>query len=269
MFDDGATLQEIGNEFGVTRERIRQLVKPHRPPRHLVPRKKVLPPPPTPPEVAAAIRATLDGHPPEPRTVLLEVLEAFHPSPLLASRATKASKVTNEEFLAVWADRLERAASECGEPLSRGAYDEWATERGLPSSQSATLRRWSWAQMCDLAGVEAAGPLVIGPRADRYWDVERCQVILGSFIDDCLRGGHRPTMGWYEQWMPRVRGPSWATLRKRVPDLHALITEVVRYQLSEHFAEALARLDAGEDVDPATYVGTLSTPRPADGQPGS
>lgn len=269
MFDDGATLEEIGIEFGVTRERIRQLVKPHRPPRSVVPRKKVLPPPPTPPEVAAAIRATLDGHPPEPRTVLLEVLEAFHPSPLLASRATKASKATNEEFLAVWADRLDRASSECGEPLSRRSYDDWAAERGLPSSQSATLRRWSWAEMCDLAGVQAASPRAVGPRADRYWSVERCQMTLGAFIDESLRADRRPTMGCYVQWTRRARGPSWATLRNRIPDLHALITEVVRYQLSEHFAEALARLDAGEEVDPATYVGTLSTPRPADGRPES
>jgi len=92
---------------------------------------------------------------------------------------------------------------------------------------------------------------------------------LGAFIDESLRADRRPTMGCYVQWTRRARGPSWATLRKRTPDLHALITEVVRYQLSEHFAEALARLDAGEEVDPATYVGTLSTPRPADGRPES
>jgi hypothetical protein len=157
MFDAGATLNEIGIEFGVSRERIRQLVQPHRPSRREVPRRKVLPPRPAPAEIAAALRATLDGYAPEPGSSLRALLKAFDPSPLLTSRATMAEKLPDDEFLDTWTHRLSCAATDCGEPLSRRVFDVWAAEQGQPSSQSALLRRWSWSELCEMAYGEVTG----------------------------------------------------------------------------------------------------------------
>lgn len=253
MFDDGASFREIGKTVGLSVEGVRRLTLMHREPRQDNT-------PISPAAMAAALRASLAGNPP-PRSRIRRRLARFVPSPLRVPRSKDLYREPQDQWEAAWADRIRRAAVEQGAPLSKLRYDVWADKHGERASQAAAMRGHLWKDLCEMAGVASAGAssAASAARKGRIWTRERCGAALDEFVEAMLRADKRPSQAAYEEWIVGRGYPSWATLRKRLSGLPATeVADRMHALLVDHFAGALARLDAGEDFDPATYVGPFS-----------
>ena len=249
-FDSGDAMREIGARFGLTAERIRQIVQPYRQPRGRSGRSRPLSP-----EVCAkGIRDALGGQP-VTHDRLRRWLKLWTPSPLVMPLMSASKRTYSDaEWVATWVDRVQRATKDLKQPLTLALYDRWAKAHDEPGHQTMYRTQMGWIDLCLAADVEVARKGTSEwPRSDRRFDTDFCVAALGRFVATSIKDNRRPTYHGYTQWARRHQEPSGPTVRVRVNDVSETISTITHRILSGYFDDALAMLDAGIAVDPATY----------------
>ncbi|MBO1031163.1 hypothetical protein IPV09_07415 [Tessaracoccus sp. SD287] len=211
----GETLQEIGDDYGVTRERIRQIINTETPWSTT--------------SIGAARRRTLAVQAEAERRAVLEWSEANVGAPI--EQAVAQLKL-NEEVVRKYLGRhrirhelvekkapegrsldalladLRRFYAETG-GTSAAAYGRWAKNAGVPGQQTIAIRFGSWNDAAARAGIKDAPPI---ERERRYSDEDLWAAVL-----DGIRAGQF-TAKEFEDWLVTVEGaPSLATIRNRLP----------------------------------------------------
>lgn len=245
----GLTLDEIGAEVGVTRERVRQILKTHAPDvaaarkvlaarrrRHLAARQR---------HTEAADRLhrlseELLAH----GTHSAEVLEDLQKTRIPSVTAKKFA-IPRETVLALYdasgfdfpfvkrrprrdvrfshdacISYLRMAAEELGvDRLTVAAYEDFASRQTLtpeawPSPQTISKRFDTWTEATEAAG------LASGPRRKRVYTQQfpaaRCRDFVDRYVQDALSRGTRPTLAGVDDWSKLNGGPSAPTVRIRL-----------------------------------------------------
>jgi hypothetical protein len=235
----GHTLDEIGAEFGVTRERVRQLLKKHGGPSAQeirdhraaaarcaeLARKEA---------VSRTLRDTLDGRGPLTMAEMVEatgleasVVSKHWPADLAHLRlwgtGARESRWTDEDICGA----LQQAAV-YEFPLTATAYSE-LRQVGQISGPSVPLigqRFGTWRGACEVAGVVAGDPSTRG--YESMWTDEDLLQIARAYLMD-PSGPH--SAGRFDEWKRANApdGPSAQTLRKRFGSW----TEVKRRALAQ------------------------------------
>ncbi len=243
----GETLQEIGNDYGVTRERTRQIINTETPWSTT--------------SIGAARRRALEMQAAAERRAVLEWSEANVGAPI--EQAVEQLKL-DEELVRKHLGRhrirhelvekkaperrslddllsdLRRFHAETGE-MSAAAYRRWAKEAGVPGHQTIAIRFGSWNDAVARAGIKDAPPI---ERERRYSDEDLWAAVL-----DGIRAGQF-TAKEFEEWLVTVEGaPSLATIRNRLPE-----------RWNELRDEALRILGGRSDRDDG-WIETVSSPR--------
>jgi hypothetical protein len=222
----GETLDEIGTAHGVTRERIRQLLKKHGGPtakeiRDIRAAEALTAQRDHETAVAAQIRAALDGR--GPMTVA-EVVEAtdigsvdvskYWPADLSHLRLWGASQVesrwSDEDILAAL-----REASTYEFPLTTTAYSDLLQVGQVEGASVPRIgqRFGSWSAACAAAGVVAGDPWNRDYES-RWSDDDLLQIARRYLLDpDSPSSAHR-----FDEWKRAFApdGPSFQTLRNRL-----------------------------------------------------
>lgn len=223
QYASGRTLQEIGDEYGLTRERIRQIINEQTPW--------------TTTSIGAARRRALETQEANDRKVVHEWSHSNVGAPIaqavdelrmeedvvrrhLGRRCGRHEQVekrppsrrSNEELLA----DLRRFHRETGK-TSAAAYRLWAKEAGVPGNQTVSSRFGSWNEAAAEAGIKYARPI---ERERRYSDEDLWAAIL-----DGIRAGMF-TAREFEDWLLTVEGaPSFALIRQRFVESWSNIRE--------------------------------------------
>ena len=210
----GETLQEIGDEYGVTRERVRQIINTETPWSTT--------------SIGAARRRALKVRAEAERRAVLEWSEVNVGASIeQAAEQLKLDEEVVRKHLGKHRIRhelvekkapegrslddlladLRRFHAETGE-TSAAAYSRWAKEAGVPGHQTIAIRFGSWNEAVARAGIKGAPPIV---REKRYSDEDLWAAIL-----DGIRAGQY-TAKDLEYWLAAVEGaPSLATIRNRL-----------------------------------------------------
>jgi hypothetical protein len=242
-YADGATLEEVGREFKLTRERIRQIIvlsgnnvgelrkqAQKRRRRSLLRRSRPLIEEKlseghTPREVARALRLPLD--------IVSRVDRAnpeFSRTRRTRRRLAPSPKYSNEEVL----ECLRQANNLVGGVLSTSAYSRVARERHFadcrpwPTNQTSILRFGSWRSALREAGLAHNPSTPITGK--RLFEPSHC---IDAILEAERALGHLPTVREYEQFSRAMGGalPSAATVRHRLgrwPDALREATEFLR-----------------------------------------
>lgn len=227
LYAAGATLQDIGDEYSLSRERVRQIVrdagydldelkaKARAARRRRVRRehgpaiREMLASGRTPSEVARALAVPLD---------LVKRIDARDHSYVrtrrLLRRKAHSVKYTDDELL----DCLGEASSALGGILTSSAYNEYARGRLLsgrrpwPTHQTAFLRFGSWRAALERAGLQANASSPVAGR--RVFSEGHC---IDSILEVERSVGHLPTVVEYERYAAQMAGvlPSLSTIRHR------------------------------------------------------
>jgi len=235
----GLTLDEIGAEFGVTRERVRQLLKKHGGPtaveiRELRASEARSAQRAHEEAIAGAIRGVLDAR--GPMTVA-EMTEATNldagdvskcwPKELghlrLHSSGTYESRWSDEEIL----DAI-RDAALYEFPLTTSAYAELLSQGQItgPSTPRISQRFGSWTAACDAAGV-VAGQTMRSHYESRWSDDDLLRIVRQYLLDLEAPSSAAGFDEWKRTCAPD--GPSFQTLRNRFGSW----TEVKRRALAQ------------------------------------
>jgi Homing endonuclease associated repeat/Sigma-70, region 4 len=223
----GATLQEIGYEHSLSRERVRQILrdagheldelkaKAQAAKRRRIRRehgaaiRDMLAAGRTPNEVASAL-----GVPPD----LVKRIDARDPSYArtrkIVRRKTYSLKYSEKDVLTC----LREASGALGGILTTAAYDAYARGRKLsdgrlwPTHQTAFLRFGSWKSALELAGLPANASSPIAGR--RLFSEGHC---IDAILEVERSVGHLPTVTEYEGYAAQMAGvlPSSPTIRNR------------------------------------------------------
>lgn len=242
LYDTGATLEEVGNAFGVTRERIRQLFLAHDVPvrsigeTHALRREQLaddrrneiyelvdsgL----APNQIAARLKVS--------RQLVRDViaddpnrsrLAAFRRNAKIRSRP----RYSDEEII----ECLRTANVELGGILTTADYTDYARTRKLPDgrpwplSQTPGLRFGSWREALLKAGLEANPPSAVA--GQRLFTREHC---VDAILEVERELGHPPTAAEYERAAVASRGflPSLATVRNRCGGWQTALALAVRF----------------------------------------
>lgn len=228
-YSSGATLQEIGERYGVSRERVRQILKAHGYPVRSVK------------EAAALRRASERAMAPQiaalcdelgdPRKVAdrlgvsyatvqevlgLKAADDSQPASAQRRKLGKTQKLyTNEELL----ECLKMASGQLGGVLTTSAYSKFIRGRTLsngrpwPSNQSLQLRFGSWREALQQAGLRANPTSAIA--GQRIFEIGHCVDAVRHVAREL---GHSPTAAEYERIARASQGglPSVATVRHRL-----------------------------------------------------
>ncbi|GAA1730416.1 homing endonuclease associated repeat-containing protein [Brachybacterium phenoliresistens] len=223
----GATLQELGDRFGVTRERIRQIITKHTPwstkdigrtLRGLREAREQ--------EHREAVRAWSQAHSGDTLESgarllgmtegqvrdLLGVRRKNHLAPKV--RPTSTARRSDEQIL----DDLRAFHRETGERTS-SAFAAWAKQHGVPGNQTAAIRFGTWNEALRAAGLTAERGR---PRSAHSEDDLWAALIAAVAAPD---GGTSHTK--VDAWLQRHDGaPSFALIRQRLPYRWAEIAEI-------------------------------------------
>ena len=251
MRREGRTLQEIAERFGLTRERVRQIVVAQgvgtdevRTARRERERADVER------EHARIIELYREGRPSEEiaRMVGLRAVDVRDALRAHATAADRAARVANRRTpRARYSDEdlvqaVRRAAQELGEVPTATAYQEVARRLGLPSLPTVANRLGSWTRAVDAAGMT---PNAGRGRYVRRWSSEACWRALRQLIDEL---GDPPTAEQYELLSAANDDlPSLATVRHRLGRWSTIMERL----LSVHDHPILDRLGIGPDTPPA------------------
>jgi hypothetical protein len=223
----GATLQDIGDEYSLSRERVRQILrdagydldelraKARAARRRRIRRehgsaiREMLASGRTPSEVAGALGVPVD---------LVKRIDARDPSfartRKVVRRKSHALKYTDEELLHC----LREANTALGGILTGAAYDQYARGRTLadgrpwPTRQTPLLRFGSWRAALERAGLPANASSPVAGR--RLFSEGHC---IDAILEVERSVGHLPTVAEYERYAAKMAGvlPSSATIRNR------------------------------------------------------
>lgn len=224
MYEAGATLEEVGQAFGVTRERVRQLFRQHGLPtrgvrgtyqmqRALTIRKYAE-------RIKERFRALRDvdlvaQELELPRSLVATVVtDSFTPAQRRKRKATP-KKYTDEELIGF----LQIASQTLGGVLTAYGYTEYSREqatadgRPWPTHQTHALRFGSWRDALKAAGLAA----------NRSSGIAGQRIFGDGHCIDALRAAARalerpPTAAEYEEFARTSNGafPSQATVRHRL-----------------------------------------------------
>lgn len=233
--DEGITLEEIGQKFGITRECVRQIVENangaggeelrarRRKKRDEVDRA-----------LAAAMRQDILDHPGSRKADVaarlgldVRIVSRLLPAAVAAlvvedNRNAGVSTWTDEDIL-----EAIRSAATYEYPLSGSTYRRLVRIGEISGASSALVRRrfGSWTRACELAGVEP-DRLPHDGYQSRWTDSD-----LLSYVAAYLRApGSRGTLAAYVEWSRRISdAPSGSSLRNRLGGW----TEIKRRALRE------------------------------------
>ena len=249
-----ATLQEVGDLFGVTRERIRQILGRDTPwsstDRHaaakaLAAARRA--------EHTAAVACWSHAHPAAPLEEAARALGLAEEQVrgLLGRRRThhepafdgprESTRRTEEEIIAdLRAFHAATGATTCQ------AFTAWAREQGVPGHQTAAIRFGTWNEALSAAGIgEEAG----APRS-AFRDEDLWAAVLAAVQAET--GG--TTFRAVEEWLAaHPAAPSGALIRQRLCGHEG-------GSWSETVTTALAVLNAPEGFDPA-WIAEVTAPR--------
>lgn len=213
---DGATLRELGEENGITYERIRQIFRKHDLPTRKAKRQSVarqsqkLAAQDRRDEIFKAYKrlGTVEAVVEElglPRQFVAPILSEMELRQLYRRKGRAVH--TDVNFIL---DCLKRAAEICGEPLTIPAYRSIAPENGFVADLTVVNAFGSWQNACEAAGVRA-NPAE-GPRKGAY-TVEDCLNSLRQCADEL---GRIPSYETYSGWAKGKKRPSGPTIRVKV-----------------------------------------------------
>lgn len=196
--EQGATLESIGAQFGLTRERVRQIVsRDGGAPAGLVRMRR---------RQAALdrVRAYTSTH---PGVDIADVASALgwseaKVSSLLEPRERRLLRMASRTVSPVFSDAavidaLRHAGELHGSPLSASAYDALvhAGRVSGPTSARVVQRFQSWSKACSLAGVECGRSF--RPSYDRYWNVDSVLAAVRAYLLDPAAPG---TYAGWDAW---------------------------------------------------------------------
>lgn len=213
---EGYSLQEIGVRFGLTRERVRQIIRDSGGPDSG--------------QAAIARRARISRERAELRRRALALI-AEHPgltaqevaAPLGATQAEVRSALGDEarrllvarhRGAPVFSDaiilaHLREAAREAGQPLTVRMYEDVRSGFGGASSALVLQRFGTWREACVQAGVQHGQPVRRNYR--RRWTPEQLAQAVAAYL---RHDGTRGSFADYEAWARRTDGmPSGQTIR--------------------------------------------------------
>lgn len=220
MYGRGATLQEIGDRIGLTKERVRQLIDQYGIEKRTRAQRLYAASFPARAEEVEALFLELrsDAEVAAATGIPLASVKQFvnsvipDPGVLRRKKRQRFVRYTDEEFV----ECLRSGERALGAPLSHAAYAEWTRGRTLadgrpwPGPQGMMLRFGSWRNTLARAGL-AANPTA-GPDP---------QFELSDAVDAMVRAwnetGTPPTVDAYDRWRDGREGfPASATARKFV-----------------------------------------------------
>lgn len=245
----GLTLDEIGAEVGVSRERVRQVLNLHAP--EVAAARKVL---------AARRRKHLAAQQRHAQAAdrlhrLSEELLARGTDPTqvlddlqrtrIPSATAERHGISRTEVLALYdasgfdfpfarrpttsdvrfdheacISYLRLAAQELGvDSLSAAAYEDFAARQTLtpeawPSAQTIAKRFETWSEATEAAGLERTGRR--GREYTQRFPAARCRDFVDRYVRQSLAEGQRPTLAGFDRWSKVNGGPSAPTLRNRL-----------------------------------------------------
>lgn len=233
LYNEGATLQEVGERFDLTRERVRQLFREHDLPVRSVAEAMALRRALEAQNLTRAIReafaethdiAKVAARCGVPRSLAREVIEEeFEPREWRKQKAAH-KKYSDEELL----DFLRRASAAIGGVMSGGAYDKFARAkktkdgRPWPTKQTAMLRFGSWREALIEAGLPTnpSSPIAGQILFDQGQCVDALRAAARHF-------GRPPTVSEYDEFARQSNGalPSAATVRNRLGKWYEALTK--------------------------------------------
>lgn len=224
LYQGGATLDEVGRQFGVTRERIRQIFREHGFPTRSVgesqqlKRQQQLS---ADPELIcrtyldckdlAEVARRLEL----PRSLVREVVDSELTAADRRKDRNTRKKYSDDELI----DFLRAASQDLGGVLSGAAYDEFARSRRTadgrpwPTRQTHILRYGTWRKAVTAAGLSANPSSPIAGQT--LFDDNQCIDALRAAARSI---GRAPTADEYEEFARLSGGafPSQATVRNRL-----------------------------------------------------
>ena len=254
LYAFGATLQEIGDLFGVTRERIRQVLSRDTPwsstdlnaaAKVLAAARRT--------EHTAAAKEWSRAHPAAPlrEAVVALGLSEEQVRRLLGRRRSRhepafeapreTARRSEEEIVA----DLRAFHAETGKTTCQ-AFTAWAREHDVPGHQTAAIRFGTWNEALKTAGIgEEKGT----PRSS-FRDVDLWAAVLSAVRADDGGTTFRAVSDWLAQ---RPAAPSGVLIRQRLCGQEG-------GSWTETVTTALAALNAPEDFDPA-WIAEVTAPR--------
>lgn len=219
MRAEGRSLQEIGQRFGLTRERVRQIIRDAGGP--------------TNEEAAAARREAARREREALREQILQLLRQTPGLPgdavaevlgvstgevraalgddarrILVSTHRAPSVFADQDIL----DNLRQAAQEAGEPLTVRMYEEARVSFGGASAPLVLQRFGTWRDACVMAGVQHGQP--VRTHYERRWTRDD---LVDAVVEYLAEDGSRGSFADYERWARRTAGkPSGQTIRTQL-----------------------------------------------------
>lgn len=214
-------LQSIGDDYGLTRQRIDQIVREH----DIPPRKRITASERFAREHGKKVHASFvrlrdpkavareTGLPlPKVKSYLKDIGLAKAVIPATERRG-RGEKYPDDEVMAGLREAYESGIT-AGKPLSAAAYDQWRRDNGkdVVSSIRIIQRYGSWRDAVEKAGVPANQPNRGSYHATSQ---EKCLNALVSYVKEEFGDGNRPTAQRYDLWSrDHDDAPSLGTVRK-------------------------------------------------------